>query len=149
MAWRIEKQADGRFAIWSTRIDDYIVIDADEAEIERIYKEKGIKVRPVVDAVRQLLHVRRDRGRRNVAFHHQIKPGQMDVDRLVGMQSAGMLHGVRLDGEMVHLSEQHGVAELPPNDLGEKAPALVRGVEVALVRDGIAGRHHQAAAGTA
>jgi len=44
MAWRIEKQADGRFAIWSTRIDDYIVIDADEAEIERIYKEKGIKV---------------------------------------------------------------------------------------------------------
>src|SRR5437764_1475588 len=44
MAWRIEKQADGRFAIWSTRINDYIVIDADEAEIERIYKEKGIKV---------------------------------------------------------------------------------------------------------
>lgn len=44
MAWRIEKQSDGRFAIWSTRIDDYIVIDADEAEIERIYKEKGIKV---------------------------------------------------------------------------------------------------------
>jgi hypothetical protein len=44
VAWRIEKQSDGRFAIWSTRIDDYIVIDADEAEIERIYKEKGTKV---------------------------------------------------------------------------------------------------------
>jgi hypothetical protein len=44
MAWRIEKQSDGRFAIWSTRIDDYIVIDADESEIERIYKEKGTKV---------------------------------------------------------------------------------------------------------
>jgi hypothetical protein len=44
MAWRIEKQANGKFAIWSTRIDDYIVIDAGEAEIERIYKEKGIKV---------------------------------------------------------------------------------------------------------
>jgi hypothetical protein len=44
MAWRIEKQSDGRFAIWSTRINDYIVIDADEAEIERIYKEKGTKV---------------------------------------------------------------------------------------------------------
>lgn len=44
MAWRIEKQADGRFAIWSTRIGDYIVIDAGEAEIERIYKEKGVKV---------------------------------------------------------------------------------------------------------
>jgi hypothetical protein len=36
MAWRIDKQANGRFAIYSSRIDDYIVIDADEAEIERI-----------------------------------------------------------------------------------------------------------------
>jgi hypothetical protein len=44
MAWRIEKQANGKFAIWSSRISDYIVIDADEAEIERIYKEKGTKV---------------------------------------------------------------------------------------------------------
>jgi hypothetical protein len=44
MAWRIDKQANGRFAIYSSRIDDYIVIDADEAEIERIYAEKGIKV---------------------------------------------------------------------------------------------------------
>jgi hypothetical protein len=44
MAWRIEKQANGKFAIWSTRINDYIVIDADEGDIERIYKEKGIKV---------------------------------------------------------------------------------------------------------
>ncbi|HXA20489.1 MAG TPA: hypothetical protein VN380_26150 [Thermoanaerobaculia bacterium] len=44
MAWRIDKQADGRFAIYSSRIGDYIVIDADEAEIERIYAEKGVKV---------------------------------------------------------------------------------------------------------
>lgn len=44
MAWRIDKQANGKFAIYSSRIDDYIVIDADEAEIERIYIEKGIKV---------------------------------------------------------------------------------------------------------
>ena len=44
MAWRIDKQADGRFAIYSNRIDDYIVIDADVAEIERIYAEKGVKV---------------------------------------------------------------------------------------------------------
>jgi hypothetical protein len=44
MAWRIDKQANGKFAIYSSRIDDYIVIDADEEEIERIYKEKGIKV---------------------------------------------------------------------------------------------------------
>lgn len=44
MAWRIDKQANGRFAIYSSRIDDYIVIDAGEAEIERIYAEKGTKV---------------------------------------------------------------------------------------------------------
>ena len=44
MAWRIEKQADGRFAIWSTRIHDYIVIDADAETIERLYAEKGTKV---------------------------------------------------------------------------------------------------------
>ena len=44
MAWRIEQQSDGRFAIYSTRIHDYIVIDAEAVEIERIYREKGIKV---------------------------------------------------------------------------------------------------------
>lgn len=44
MAWRIEKQADGRYAIWSTRIDDYVVIDADAAAIEALYEEKGRKV---------------------------------------------------------------------------------------------------------
>ena len=44
MSWRIEKQANGKFAIYSTRIDDYIVIDADELEIAQIYAEKGVKV---------------------------------------------------------------------------------------------------------
>jgi hypothetical protein len=44
MAWRVEKQANGRFAIFSTRVGDYIVIDADPAEIERIYAEKGVQV---------------------------------------------------------------------------------------------------------
>ncbi|HEX6176743.1 MAG TPA: hypothetical protein VF057_00180 [Thermoanaerobaculia bacterium] len=44
MSWRIHKQSNGKFAIHSNRIDDYIVIDADEAEIERIYAEKGVKV---------------------------------------------------------------------------------------------------------
>ena len=44
MAWRIERQSNGLFAIYSTRIDDYIVIDADELEIARIYAEKGVKV---------------------------------------------------------------------------------------------------------
>ncbi|HEX7420859.1 MAG TPA: hypothetical protein VF505_13295 [Thermoanaerobaculia bacterium] len=44
MAWRIDRQADGKFAIYSTRIDDYIVIDADELQIAQIYAEKGVKV---------------------------------------------------------------------------------------------------------
>ncbi len=44
MAWRIEKQSNGRFAIFSTRLQDYVVIDADAAEIERIYADKGVKV---------------------------------------------------------------------------------------------------------
>jgi hypothetical protein len=44
MAWRIEKQSNGKFAIFSTRIHDYIVIDADADEIERIYADKGVKV---------------------------------------------------------------------------------------------------------
>lgn len=44
MAWRIERQANGKFAIYSTRIHDYIVIDADELQIAQIYAEKGVKV---------------------------------------------------------------------------------------------------------
>jgi hypothetical protein len=44
MAWRIEKQSDGRFAIYSTRLRDYIVFDADAAAIEEIYAEKGVTV---------------------------------------------------------------------------------------------------------
>jgi hypothetical protein len=44
MAWRIEKQGNGKFAIYSTRIDDYIVIDADPLHIAQLYAEKGVKV---------------------------------------------------------------------------------------------------------
>lgn len=44
MAWHIEKQANGKYAIYSTRLQDYIVIDADAGEIERIYADKGVKV---------------------------------------------------------------------------------------------------------
>ena len=44
MAWRIEKQSNGRFAIFSTRLKDYIVIDADAETLERIYAGKGVKV---------------------------------------------------------------------------------------------------------
>jgi hypothetical protein len=44
MAWRIDKQANGKFAIFSSRLDDYIVIDADALQIAQLYAEKGIKV---------------------------------------------------------------------------------------------------------
>lgn len=53
MAWRIEKQANGKFAIWSTRVQDYVVIDADAATIEELYAEKGRKVY-VASALAQL-----------------------------------------------------------------------------------------------
>lgn len=44
MAWRIEKQSNGKYAIFSTRLRDYVVIDADAAQIEELYAEKGAKV---------------------------------------------------------------------------------------------------------
>ena len=44
MAWHIRRQSNGKFAIYSTRLEDYIVIDADAEEIERIYADKGVKV---------------------------------------------------------------------------------------------------------
>ena len=44
MAWKIEKQSNGLFAIFSTRARDYIVIDATPEEIERVYAEKGVQV---------------------------------------------------------------------------------------------------------
>ncbi len=44
MGWKIEKQSNGKFAVYSTRIDDYVVIDADELEIAQLYAEKGVKV---------------------------------------------------------------------------------------------------------
>jgi len=44
MGWKIEKQTNGKFAIYSTRIDDYIVIDAEPLQIAQLYAEKGVKV---------------------------------------------------------------------------------------------------------
>jgi len=44
MGWRIERQRNGLFAIWSTRVEDYVVIDAEPLEIARIYAEKGVNV---------------------------------------------------------------------------------------------------------
>jgi hypothetical protein len=44
MGWKIEKQANGKFAVYSTRLDDYITIDATELEIAQLYAEKGVKV---------------------------------------------------------------------------------------------------------
>ena len=44
MAWRIEKQSNGKYAIFSSRLQDYVVIDADAETIERIYAEKGARV---------------------------------------------------------------------------------------------------------
>ncbi|MFP5245094.1 MAG: hypothetical protein ACLGH0_00270 [Thermoanaerobaculia bacterium] len=75
MAWRIEKQRNGRYAIFSTRLQDYVVIDADAETIERIYADKGVKVylasaraqlakeTPVPDAGEALIEESRRRGK--------------------------------------------------------------------------------------
>jgi hypothetical protein len=44
VGWKIEKQANGKYAIYSTRLDDYIVIDAEPLHIAQIYAEKGVRV---------------------------------------------------------------------------------------------------------
>ncbi len=44
MAWKIEKQANGKYAVFSTRLKDYVVIDATAEEIQQIYADKGVKV---------------------------------------------------------------------------------------------------------
>jgi hypothetical protein len=44
MAWRIDKQSNGKFAVYSSRLGDYIVIDADALQIAQLYAEKGVKV---------------------------------------------------------------------------------------------------------
>ena len=74
MGWKIEKQSNGKFAIYSTRIDDYIVIDADPLRIAQIYAEKGVKVylasarmqlareTPVADGGEAKIAASRDRG---------------------------------------------------------------------------------------
>lgn len=74
MAWRIDKQANGKFAIYSTRIGDYIVIDADPLQIAQLYAEKGVKVylasarmqlareTPVDDEGEQKIAASRERG---------------------------------------------------------------------------------------
>ena len=44
MAWKIEKQANGKWAVYSTRLGDYVVIDAEGEEVERLYADKGLRV---------------------------------------------------------------------------------------------------------
>lgn len=44
MSWRIDKQSNGKFAVYSSRVDDYIIIDADPLQIAQLYAEKGVKV---------------------------------------------------------------------------------------------------------
>lgn len=40
MSWQIVKQSDGRYAIWSTVVDGFIVEDAGKEEIIECYKER-------------------------------------------------------------------------------------------------------------
>src|SRR3954467_567487 len=71
----------------------------------------------------------------------------MDGYGFVGMRAAGALGGVGVNGQLVYLSEEHGVAEFDADDLGEEAPALVRGVVVAGVEHAAVAWHRQRTAG--
>lgn len=86
MAWKIEKQANGRWAVYSTRAGDYVVIDADEAEIERLYAEKGARVY-LASARMQLArqnHVNADGEAKIEASRRRGSPPAEDPDAPIG-----------------------------------------------------------------
>ncbi len=72
----------------------------------------------------------------------------MNIDGFVGMLTAGMLHGIRIDSELMDLPEENRVAVFAGEHLGINEPAFRRGVVVAVIRRGLAARHCEAASRT-
>src|SRR5438105_14267950 len=69
----------------------------------------------------------------------------MDIHRFVGMRTAGVLHRVRVDAQLMRTAEQRRAAELLPQHLGVHAPALRRRVVVARIHSRRSSWHFQAA----
>ena len=57
-------------------------------------------------------------------LQHEIKPYQMDAHGLVWMLAAGMLNGVGVHRQLVHLAEENCVLELGSKHFLEHRPAL-------------------------
>ncbi len=98
-------------------------------------------MRPRLDGIGETLMASRDASRGQATFENQIQPAQMDHDGLVRVRTSSMLRREGIHGQLMGLPEQHDVVELRADHLGEHAPALRRGVEVAFVDHGIADRH--------
>jgi len=54
----------------------------------------------------------------------KIKPHEVNADGFVRMLAAGMLNGVGVDRQLVHLAKERGALELARQYLLEERPAL-------------------------
>lgn len=95
-----------------------------------------------------MLVVTGDDGWRHLFFEHQVQAGVVHVDGLVGVVAAGVLDGVGVDGELVHLPVEDGVAVLLRKNLRVDAPAFGGGVVVPIVGGALICWEIEATAGT-
>ena len=81
-------------------------------------------------ALREALQLRRHFHWRDIPFQHEVKPHEMNADRLVGMPAPRVLNGVRIHRQLVRLSEENGILELDGQDFLEHRPAFRRCVKL-------------------
>ena len=72
----------------------------------------------------------------------------MDDDGLVPVVAAGVLGRIRIDGQLMNLSEQHRIFKLLREHFREHLPTLRRGVKAAVIMRLLPLGHAQPAAGT-
>src|ERR1700687_1109209 len=97
-------------------------------------------------ALREALQLRRHFHWRDIPFQHEVKPHEMNADRLVWMPAARMLNGVRIHRQLVRLSEETSVLERDGHDRLEHRPAFGRRVKLTGVAP-LAPRHLETASG--
>ena len=90
--------------------------------------------------------MRRDEGRLNSALQRQMQAREVDADRFVRMLSTGVLHRIRVDGQLMHPAEDDGVRVFRAQRLTVNSPAFRRAVVVGVARRSRGLRHAQAAA---
>lgn len=75
---------------------------------------RRIEVRPFVDACGELLKERGDGCWWDAAFEDEIEAGQVNEDRFVGMAATGVLDGVGVDSQLMHLSNSTALLNSAP-----------------------------------